>query len=135
MPHSIIDGLSLVDGNGRAILAANLLCLLAAVAANLFARARYARLRRDLVESRDQFVHPLLNHIVDQAVHSDGTNNQAIIEDRFQLELKPLLVAERFVKAATGLVIILGLLGTFYGLTLSIGRIVQLVSSDSGARR
>jgi hypothetical protein len=44
-----------------------------------------------------------------------------------------MLLAERFVRSATGLVIILGLLGTFYGLTLSIGRIVQLVSSDSAA--
>ncbi len=42
------------------------------------------------------------------------------------------MLAERFVRAATGLVIILGLLGTFYGLTLSIGRIVHLVSADVG---
>jgi hypothetical protein len=43
-----------------------------------------------------------------------------------------LLLAERFVRAATGLVIILGLLGTFYGLTSSIGRLVQLVAGDTG---
>ncbi|HWE30313.1 MAG TPA: hypothetical protein VHB97_20045 [Polyangia bacterium] len=43
------------------------------------------------------------------------------------------MLAERFVRAATGLVIILGLLGTFYGLTLSIGRIVHLVAGDVSA--
>ena len=60
-------------------------------------------------------------------------NTQAIIEDRFQADLRPALLAERFVRAATGLVIILGLLGTFYGLTLSIGKIVQLVAAETGA--
>jgi methyl-accepting chemotaxis protein len=44
-----------------------------------------------------------------------------------------LLLAERFVRAATGLVIILGLLGTFYGLTLSIGKVVHLVAADADA--
>jgi hypothetical protein len=43
-----------------------------------------------------------------------------------------LLLAERFVRASTGLVIILGLLGTFYGLTLSIGKLVHLVAADTG---
>ena len=55
-----------------------------------------------------------------------------MIEDRFQSDLRPMLFAERFVRSATGLVIILGLLGTFYGLTLSIGRIVSLVSAEGG---
>jgi hypothetical protein len=64
---------------------------------------------------------------------SADANLQAIIEERFQTDLRAMLLGERFVRAATGLVIILGLLGTFYGLTLSIGRIVQLVSSDSAA--
>jgi hypothetical protein len=65
------------------------------------------------------------------AQRSREMNAQAIIEERFQSDLKPLLLAERFVRAATGLVIILGLLGTFYGLTLSIGRIVHLVAADT----
>ena len=54
---------------------------------------------------------------------------------RFQAELRPLLLAERFVRAATGLVIILGLLGTFYGLTLSIGKLVHLVAVTAAAHR
>jgi hypothetical protein len=37
------------------------------------------------------------------------------------------------VRASTSLVLVLGLLGTFYGLTLSIGKLVHLVSADSGA--
>lgn len=137
MPHAIVDGLALVDPVGRVILATTLLCLFSAVAANLYVRSRYARLQRDLAHNRERFAHPLLNHIVDEAVdaarRSGAANPQAIIEERFQSELRSLLLAERFVKAATGLVIILGLLGTFYGLTLSIGRIVRLVSTDVGS--
>jgi methyl-accepting chemotaxis protein len=58
-------------------------------------------------------------------------NTQAIVEERFQAGLGSVLFAERFVRAATGLVIILGLLGTFYGLTSSIGRLVELLAGDA----
>jgi len=93
-----------------------------------------------LRRSRDPgatFSRPVLNHIVrdatEAAQRSGAMNAQAIIDERFQSDLKPMLFAERFVRSATGLVIILGLLGTFYGLTLSIGKIVHLVSAETGA--
>jgi hypothetical protein len=138
MPSAILDGLSLVDVTGRLILAAILASLLLGIAANLFLRARYARLEADLRRSRSAvpgFSHPVLNRIVREANQSLGRsrelNTQGIIEESFQAELGPLLLAERFVRSATGLVIILGLLGTFYGLTLSIGKLVHLVSTDA----
>jgi hypothetical protein len=65
------------------------------------------------------------------AGRSREINTQAIIDDRFQSDLRPMLLAERFIRSATGLVIILGLLGTFYGLTLSIGKIVHLVGAET----
>jgi len=139
MPTSIVDGLALVDTTGHVILATTLASLLLGVTANLFLRARYASLERDLQENtrpNQPFLHRALNRIVQDAEravrHSHEVNTQGIIEEAFQSELKPLLLAERFVKSATGLVIILGLLGTFYGLTLSIGRLVHLVSTDTG---
>jgi hypothetical protein len=77
----------------------------------------------------------VLNNIVrnagDAARRSSESNTQAIIEDCFQSGLRPLLLGERFVRAATGLVLILGLLGTFYGLTSSIGKLVHLVAGDA----
>jgi hypothetical protein len=136
MPHAIVDGLSLVDATGRIILATTILCLLVAIGANLWVRTRYASLKRDLGQRSRQPSHPLLTRIIEDtlAVARRGgpPNTQALIEEGFQAELRTVLLAERFVKAATGLVIILGLLGTFYGLTLSIGRIVQLVGADGG---
>jgi hypothetical protein len=65
------------------------------------------------------------------ATGAEPPATQTIIEERFQSGLRASLVAERFVRSAVGLVIILGLLGTFYGLTSSIGRLVQLVAGDS----
>jgi hypothetical protein len=55
---------------------------------------------------------------------------QAIVEHHFQQKLRGALLGERFVRSSVGLVIILGLVGTFYGLTLSIGQLVTLVSGD-----
>jgi hypothetical protein len=140
MSSPIVDGLSLVDSTGRIILATTVACLLAGVAAHIGLRLRYGAIERDLernAEPRPHFSHPVLSRVVrdaeEAAAHSGEVNTQAIIEDCFQAELRPLLLAERFARAATGLVIILGLLGTFYGLTLSIGKLVHLVSADAGA--
>jgi hypothetical protein len=139
MITTMLAGLSLIDTTGLAILATTLTTLLLGIIANLWLRGRYSSLERDLRRSRDAdatFSHSVLNHIVrdatEAASRSHETNAQAIIDERFQSDLRPMLLAERFVRSATGLVIILGLLGTFYGLTLSIGRIVNLVSAETG---
>ena len=141
MPTPILDGLALVDTTGRVILATIVASLCAGIGAHAFLRARYTALERDLrknaAEAGPRFAHPVLGRIVreaEEAARRGGERNtQAIIEERFQSDLASLLLGERFVRAATGLVIILGLLGTFYGLTLSIGKLVALVSVDSSA--
>jgi hypothetical protein len=140
MTNTILAGFALIDSTGLAILATTLGTLVLSILANLWLRTRYGALQRDLHgpgASDQSFAHPILRNIARDAreasQRSGEINTQAIIEERFQADLRPMLLAERFVRAATGLVIILGLLGTFYGLTLSIGRIVQLVSSDSAA--
>jgi hypothetical protein len=140
MPNTILDGLSLVDSTGRFILGTNVVALLAGMIAHAALRARYAAIEGDLeknAEPTPHFTEPVLGRVVRDvqaaASRSADANTQAVIEDAFQSELKPLLVAERFVRAATGLVLVLGLLGTFYGLTLSIGKLAHMVSADTGA--
>jgi hypothetical protein len=140
MTTTILAGISLIDSTGLAILATTLGTLVLSILANLWLRTRYRALQRDLHgpgAGEQSFVHPVLRNIArdagEAAQRSAEVNTQAIIEERFQADLRPMLLAERFVRASTGLVIIMGLLGTFYGLTLSIGRIVQLVSADSSA--
>lgn len=138
MIKTISAGLGLLDTTGLSILAVTLATLLLGFLVNLWLRGRYASLDRELraaSTSERPVRHPVLRNIFrdasDAAAHSGEPNVQAIIEDRFQSDLRGMLFGERFLRSATGLVIILGLLGTFYGLTLSIGRIVQLVSGDA----
>jgi hypothetical protein len=138
MPGAILDGLSLVDASGYVIIIAIVGVLVASVAASSWIGARYAAMARDLRKSRDAdepFAHPVLNRIVRDAKDAARrrpreVNTQAIIEENFQSELGWLLLGERFVRAATGLVLILGLSGTFYGLTMSIGKLSHLLSSE-----
>ena len=140
MTNTILAGLSLIDAAGLSILGMTLTTLVLGLLANLWLRSRYAALERDL-RGRDSleqgFRHEVLRNIVRDATSAakrpGEVNVQAIIEERFHADLRLPLLAERFVRGATGLAIILGLLGTFYGLTLSIGRIVQLVAGDAGA--
>jgi hypothetical protein len=140
MTSTMLSGLSLIDSTGLAILATTLTALVLGIVTNLWLRARYAGLEKDLhqTEGADvSFLHPVLRHIARNATEAAGrsreVNTQAIIDDCFQSDLRPLLLAERFIRSSTGLVIILGLLGTFYGLTLSIGKIVHLVGAETVA--
>jgi hypothetical protein len=140
MNSTILQGLSLIDRTGLAILATTLATLILAIAASQWLRRRYLALERELEgvnQPERRLSHPVFKHILRDATeasyHWGEPNTQAIIEEHFQRDLRPLLLAERFVRSATGLVIILGLLGTFYGLTLSIGKIVLLVSQEGSA--
>jgi hypothetical protein len=140
MHGGLIQSLSLVDASGFAIIAAILVLLAGGVLVTVALRARYAAIARDLARhagSGTRFDSAVLNRIVADAQRAQlhgprFVNVQAIIDQGFQAELRWLLIGERFVKSSTGLMIILGLVGTFYGLTLSIGKLAALVSGDVG---
>jgi hypothetical protein len=138
MTNTMLGGLSLIDTTGLAILATTITALVLGIVANVWLRGRYAALEKEVRHAHTgeaAFSHPVLRHIVRDANEAAGrsheVNTQAIIDDCFQSDLRPMLLAERFIRGATGLVIILGLLGTFYGLTLSIGKIVHLVGAET----
>ena len=140
MTNTLLAGLSLIDAVGRVILGMTFATLALGLLATLWLRGRYGALSRELraaERGERELRHPVLRSIVtdaNAAVRRPGEANlQAIIEERFHTELRGWLLAERWVRGATGLAIILGLLGTFYGLTLSIGRIVQLVAGEATA--
>ena len=139
MLKTMFEGMALIDTAGLVILGTTLTTLLLAIVMNLRLRGRYGAMAHELSTAQDAngLSHQVLRSIFTEAQEaaraSADPNLQAIVEDRFQSDLKGMLLAERFVRSATGLVIILGLLGTFYGLTLSIGRIVHLVAGDASA--
>ncbi|MEW9121901.1 MAG: MotA/TolQ/ExbB proton channel family protein [Thermotaleaceae bacterium] len=101
-------------------------------------RSKYIFLGSDISNTgnrtRGVFEHSIFNTIIEDynnARHGSfrDINTQAIIERNFNYEFKKLNLGERFINNAISLMIILGLLGTFYGLTLSIGKLVELLSS------
>jgi hypothetical protein len=137
MSSSLLDSLSLIDLSGRVIIAAIVVTFLISIACTFVSGRRYAGLLQALDNALPghALADPVLDRIVTNAVstvheHPRDVNHQAIVEHEFQAQLRPLLTAERFVKASGGLVIILGLVGTFYGLTLSIGKLVHLVTGE-----
>jgi hypothetical protein len=134
----ILDSLWLVGAGGQLIILTILVILATTVVATFVIRARYASMARDLAGHipEREVGNAVLDRIMREArgARARGghdVNVQVIVEHAFQSELRGLLMAERFVRAATGLVIILGLVGTFYGLSLSIGKLVNLVAADS----
>jgi len=104
-------------------------------------KGKYKALAKDFGINKSfdnpKFDNAVLNHIVEDfraaaSKNQDTVNTQAIIEKNFNFELKKLQLGERFVRKSVSLMIILGLLGTFYGLTLSIGRLVELLTLNGG---
>jgi methyl-accepting chemotaxis protein len=142
MRDALFQSLSLLNVSGYLIIATILALLGLGIFATFAIRKRYEQIAADLREHGHEadvasFEAAVLNQIVRDTRralerHPGDVNTQAIIDHGFQSELKGLLIGERFVKASTSLVIILGLVGTFYGLTLSIGKLAALVSSDVG---
>lgn len=121
------------------IIAVILVILFTAVTSSIVIRIKYKRLRQTLTDikkgSKDVHNHNVIDMIIKDYKSSleENTkeiNTQAIIEKNFNNELKGLYTAERFIKHSVSLMIILGLLGTFYGLTLSIGDLVKLLSNS-----
>jgi methyl-accepting chemotaxis protein len=136
----IFDSLWLVGTGGQLIILTIIVILAVTVLSTFTIRARYALMSRDLTRHipEREIGNAVLDRIVRdaraaRAAGAGEVNVQVIVEHAFQSELRGLLVAERFVRSATALVIILGLVGTFYGLSLSIGKLVNLVAADNPA--
>ncbi len=127
---------------GAAIILLILVVFIISFIANLVIRIRYFSIQEDLDDRRSRrtglFKNDLLNKIVEDykstAIDNySEVNTQAIIEKSFNLKMKGMLLGERFVKNAVSLLITLGLLGTFLGLTLSVGELVNLLDSTRDA--
>ncbi len=105
-------------------------------------RKKYKSLVEDLESPGNRengvFENAALNKMVDdyqRAVENqvDEINTPAIVEKNMASGFSGYAVAERIASRSVSLMVILGLLGTFYGLTLSIGEIVTLLASTKGS--
>src|SRR4051812_42916208 len=140
MHDALLGSLPMVGLSGYIVMTTIVILVVAALLVTGYVRGRYRSLSADVRRNGGQvppmFQTPTLNQIARElqtvaGQHGGEVNTQAIIEHNIQSELGGLLACERFVKAATGLTIILGLLGTFTGLTLSIGKLGTLVSGST----
>ncbi len=123
------------------IIAAIVTIFITALVASLVIRKKYFSLLWDIQDEENReatiFERKVLNYIIDDykmAAKSkiEQINTQAIIEKNFNSQLKSLYLGEKFIKRAVSLMIVLGLLGTFYGLTLSIGELVRTLAASGG---
>ena len=125
-------------------IAYTIICIIAAIfIASFFTmilvRRKYNILQKDLmaaaIRKDNRFASRILSAVAEDyraisMASGGGVNTQAIIEKNFSINLKGLALGERFVKNSVSLMVVLGLLGTFYGLTLSVGKLVELLNNS-----
>lgn len=115
--------------------------MLSSLAASIYILKTVRGIKRDLVEGEETGVFDTeLMKKVDKRYRTakenkiEEINTQAIIEKEFNKNYSGLNKAERFVKNAGSLMIIFGLLGTFTGLTVSVGKLLgNLNMADTGS--
>jgi hypothetical protein len=127
---------------GLAIIGFIILILIAAIIMMVKIRKTYKTLEMDANEpihrKNKVFENPINRAIAEQFIEAnnrriDEINTIAIIDKNAHLFLHKTLLAERFVSKASGLMIVLGLVGTFFGLTLSIVELVDLLSTTNAS--
>lgn len=102
-------------------------------------RSTYRNLIKDINDKENRknklFKFKMHNDIVDDfngamTQNVDEINTISIIEKNISRHMSGIHLGERFVKKSVSLMIILGLLGTFYGLILSIEELVTMLGDS-----
>src|ERR1051325_8382428 len=104
MRQGVLGSLALVGTSGAVIIGFTLFVLFLSIGLNLYLRARYAGLARDLEDHKRAdrpLTHRVLNRILEDARDQRlrlgrEASVQAIVEHHFSSELGGLLLAERF---------------------------------------
>lgn len=127
-----------LDGVAYGIIGAILIVFSVCIISAVKVKAGYGILRMKL-KNKDyrreaRFQSEFINSVVDEytvAVSTNGSdiNTSAIVDKCIQRDLKGLLSGERFIKSSVSTMIILGLLGTFIGLTQSVGSLSTFFQS------
>ncbi len=140
--NTILELLQTIDITGKVIVGIIVGLFSIALIVDILIKIKYRSIAKHL-ESRQQrrsgvFKNELLNRIVQDykaassSPYSD-VNTQAIIEKTFMDELKLNLMGETLVNRSISILIVLGLLGTFIGLTISVSELVGVLLPSSGS--
>ena len=127
---------------GQVIIGLIITILLVTLWALARTKTKYLGLTYDVLDHDNRqgliFKNELNNAIVDdfksaQTLKIKEINTIAIIEKNMSTYSNKTNIGERFILRSSGLMIILGLVGTFFGLTLSISELVGLLSNTNEA--
>lgn len=129
-----------LSGVAITIIAIIISILIVAMISSIILRGKYREMGRDILNpshrEAGRFNNKTLNKIIEDYKVSAkrnkrDVNTQAIIEKHMDSDMRKAMGLERFVNKSVSLMIILGLVGTFFGLTLSISDLVTVIQSNA----
>jgi methyl-accepting chemotaxis protein len=136
---SFMDMLREIGTSGIIIIAIIIFVFIVALLTNFITILRYKSISSCFDNKKQTktgiFSNELLNSIVQEykiaAKNSlSEVNTQAIIEKSFNENMKLMAIAESFVKKSPAILVILGLFGTFWGLTASVTKLIEIITSN-----
>jgi len=109
-----------------------------AIMTTLLLKAKYSGIKKELQDKNARekgvFNASIINDIVNNFKAANKSKNEvntlAIIDQNITHQWRMALFGERFLKHAISLMIILGLMGTFFGLTMSVDKLVAVMSGN-----
>jgi len=131
-----------IDISGKIVIVVILLVFIAAFVINLLIKIQYYKLSKQINNRQNRragtFKDEMLNEIVQDykvagEINNNNVNTQAIIEKNLTEHLKLSSFGETFVRKSMSMMITLGLLGTFIGLTISVSELVNVLLQDIGS--
>lgn len=123
---------------GLAVIGLIVLIFIGALISLVKIKRRYRQLVQDIEEEthrkKQYFEYAINNSLVKDFKYAinqriNEVNTAAVVDKHLNAYLYKTHMAERFVAKAPGMMIVLGIVGTFFGLTLSIAELVQLLES------
>ena len=126
-----------IDNVGTIIILIITVVLVLALLAIAMLYVNYAMTRKKLMtpdfrESgvfNDAFLDDVVKNFKEANKSKLAVNTDAIVESNISKHWSFVLMAERFQRTAVSLMIILGLMGTFFGLTISVDRLVAILTN------
>jgi hypothetical protein len=104
----------------------------------LLLKAKYSRTKKALLDKnsreKGEFDAKIINNILQSFKAANKSKNEvntlAIIDHNINSYWHTALFGERFIKNSISLMIILGLMGTFFGLTMSVDKLMAVMSGN-----
>jgi hypothetical protein len=140
--ENLISLFKAIDVSGKLVIIAIVIVFIAAFVINLLIRSQYTQISKQINNRQNRragtFKNDMLNEIVQDykvagEINNNNVNTQAIVEKNFTDHMKLCSYGEIFVRKSQSMMVTLGLLGTFVGLTISVSELVNVLLQDIGS--